>query len=213
MMGRGVMGTVTEVAVDHFTVKNEAGESWIIHFSVNTRVMKQAARPAGAAAPSGAGQAEGGQRGMGSGGNPPTPIKVTDIKVGDAIGAMGELDQAGKSVGAVMILQMDPETAKRMAEMRANFGKTWLQGRVTAINETTVTLQSPVDNAAHKFVADENTTLRKRRDPITLADIQVGDNVRVEGALKDGQFVASSVGVMMPPANGGAGLRTGPPPQ
>jgi hypothetical protein len=76
-----------------------------------------------------------------------------------------------------------------------------------------VTLQSPVDNAAHKFVADENTTLRKRRDPITLADIQVGDNVRVEGALKDGQFVASSVGVMMPPANGGAGLRTGPPPQ
>ena len=44
-----------------------------------------------------------------------------------------------------------------------------------------VTLQGGPDNAAHTFVADENTTFRKRRDPITLGDIQVGDMVRVEG--------------------------------
>jgi hypothetical protein len=212
MMGRGLMGTVTEVAADHFTVKNEAGETWTVHYSVNTRVMKMAAETAGAAA-GGAGRAEGGQRGMGFGGNPPTPIKATDIKVGDAIGAMGEVDAAGKSVGAVMIMQMDPQAAKRMAEMRANFGKTWLQGRVTAINETTVTLESPVDNAAHTFVADENTAFRRRREPITLADIQVGDNVRVEGAVKEGQFVAATVGVMMPPASGGPAPRPGPPPR
>src|ERR1019366_8601861 len=44
MMGRGVMGTVTEVAADHFTVKNEAGEVYTIHFSANTRMMKQPAQ-------------------------------------------------------------------------------------------------------------------------------------------------------------------------
>jgi hypothetical protein len=73
-------------------------------------------------------------------------------------------------------------------------------GKVTAINETKVTLEGSVDKAAHSFVADENTTFRKRRDPITLADIQVGDMVRAEGAVKDGIFVAATVSVMgMPP--------------
>lgn len=152
-------------------------------------------------------------RGMGMGGNPPTPIKATDIKVGDAITAMGEVDSTAKSIGAVMVMQLDPETARRMEEMRANFGKTWLMGRVTAIKDTSVTLESGVDNAAHTFFADENTTFRRRRDPITLADIQPGDNVRVEGAIKNGQFVATSVNVMMPPAEGGPARRPGPTPQ
>jgi hypothetical protein len=57
-----------------------------------------------------------------------------------------------------------------------------------------------LDNATHSFVADENTTFRKRREPITLADVQVGDNVRVEGAIKDGGILATTVVVMgMPP--------------
>jgi hypothetical protein len=99
-----------------------------------------------------------------------------------------------------------------MQAMEANFGKTWLMGRVTAINETTVTVQGGPGNASHTFVADENTTFRRRREPITLGDVQVGDMVRVEGALKDGQFVAATVSVMMAPAEGGA-MRQGPPPQ
>jgi hypothetical protein len=69
-------------------------------------------------------------------------------------------------------------------------------GKVTAINEAKVTLLSSVDNAAHTFVADENTAFRKRREPLTLADLQVGDNLRVEGAVKDGIFVAATVAVM-----------------
>jgi hypothetical protein len=113
---------------------------------------------------------------------------------------MGEVDAAAKSVGAVVIVQLDPERAKQIRELRANYGKTWLQGRVAAINETKVTLLGMMDNAAHTFVADEDTTFRKRREPITLADVQVGDVVRVEGAVRDGIFVATSVAVMgMPP--------------
>jgi hypothetical protein len=53
-----------------------------------------------------------------------------------------------------------------------------------------------VDNAPHTFTADENTTFRRRRDPITLADIQVGDVVRADGAVKDGVFTATGVVVM-----------------
>ena len=97
---------------------------------------------------------------------------------------MGELDPNAKSVGATMVMQIDPERAKQMREMQANYGKTWIMGKVTAIDGVKVTLMGTVDNAAHTFVADENTTFRKRRDPITLADIQLGDMVRAEGGSR-----------------------------
>jgi hypothetical protein len=86
-------------------------------------------------------------------------------------------------------------------------------GKVTEVKETQVTVQSQIDNAAHTFVADENTTFRRRREPVTLADLQVGETVRVEGAVKEGVFVAAAVSVMGPPATGGPSERPGPPPQ
>jgi Domain of unknown function (DUF5666) len=207
-MGRGTTGTVTEVTSDHYTVKTETGETYTVHYSANTRILKQQAQPRGEA---GASAAEhGGNRG---GSNPPTPIKATDIKVGDAIAALGEVDASAKSVGATMVLQIDPERAKQLREREANYGKTWLMGKVTAIDGVKVTLTGVMDHTPHSFLADENTTFRKRRDPITLADIQVGDNVRVEGALKDGTFLASSVIAMGPPPAGTPSTPGNAPPQ
>ena len=211
--GRGLAGTVTEAAADHYTIKTEAGETYTVHFSANTRILKQQPRARGEGSEPGD-RAQGAGQGRGQGGNPPTPIKPADIKVGDAIAAMGEIDAAAKSVGAVMVMQIDPERAKQMREMQANYGKTWLMGKVTSIDGVKVTLTGGIDHAEHSFVADENTTFRKRRDPITLADIQVGDMVRAEGAIKSGAFVATAVNAMGPPPEGsprnGAGS---PPPQ
>jgi hypothetical protein len=181
--GRVVLGTVTEAAADHYIVKTESGEVYTVHFSVNTRIVKSPERRRGQ------GQGEGS-------GTPPQAIKPGDIKVGDAITAGGEVDPAAKSVGAVFIALIDPERAKQMREMEANFGKTWLMGKVTAIDGVKVTVQGGPGNAAHSFVADENTTFRKRREPITLGDVQVGDPVRVEGAVKEQTFVATTVVVM-----------------
>jgi hypothetical protein len=205
-MGRGIGGTVTEVTPDHYTVKTETGETYTIHYSVNTRILKQGAGQRGPG---------GGERGQGGGGaNPPQAIKPTDIKVGDAIAAMGEVDATAKSVGAVAVFQIDPERARQMREMRDNYGKTWIMGKVTAIDGVKVTLLGSMDNTAHTFVADENTTFRKRREPITLADIQVGDTVRAEGAVKDGNFVATAVNAMGQPPEGAATVpRNSPPPQ
>ncbi|MGO9340485.1 MAG: DUF5666 domain-containing protein [Terracidiphilus sp.] len=210
-MSRGLMGTVTEVAADHYTIKTETGETYTVHFSANTRILKQSARPRGENAGGGGDRGPGG----GGGGNPPTPLKSTDIKVGDAIAAMGEVDATAKSVGATMVMQIDPERAKQMREMQANYGKTWLMGKVTAIDGVKVTLMGSIDNKPYSFAADENTTFRKRRDPITLADIQVGDTVRAEGAIKDGTFVATAVNAMGPPPAGGRGdsPRNGAPAQ
>jgi hypothetical protein len=200
LLGSGVTGTVTEVAPDHYTIKTDSGDLYTVHYSVNTRIMKGGGGPRRAQ----------GDQGMGSGpANPPQQIKPTDIRVGDAIAANGEVDAAAKSVGAVFVLQIDPERAKQMREMQANYGKTWLMGKVTAVNELKVTLQGGPGNQTSTFVADENTTFRKRRDPVTLADVQVGDMVRVEGALKNGEFVAKSVAVMGPPQERGMGMQQG----
>src|SRR6185437_16090574 len=115
--------------------------------------------------------------------------------------------------GAIAIVQLDPERAKQMQQMQADYGKTWLLGKVTAINEVRVTLQGSVDNAPHTFVADENTAFRQRNTPITLADIHVDDMVRVEGSVKDGVFTATAVNVMRPPAGNARIPRNAVPPQ
>jgi hypothetical protein len=196
ILGRGVLGTVTAITPEHFTVRNENGKLYTIYYSVNTRIMKST----------------GGGFRLGQDGefeppaNPPTPIKATDIKVGDAIGATGEMDASAKSVGAVVIMQIGPERANQMREMEANYGKSWLIGKVTSINNVKVTLQGGPDNVTHTFVADENTTFRKRREPITLGDIQIGDLVRTEGSIQNGAFLATSVAVMVAPRQRDDGL-------
>src|SRR5271168_728011 len=40
--GRGILGSVTEVAADHYTIKTDNGETYTVHFSANTRIVKQA---------------------------------------------------------------------------------------------------------------------------------------------------------------------------
>ena len=200
--GRGVLGAVTGVAADHYTIKTGDGEIYTVHFSVNTRIVKQ---PAG-----GRQRGQGGQ-GDAEGPRPtPQPLKPADIKVGDVITAGGEVDSTAKSVGAVFIVQVDPERAKQMREMEANWGKTWLAGRITAIQDTTITIEGMVDHHPHAIAVDENTSFRQRRESITLADIKPGEQLRAEGAVKGGVFLATTVTAMQPQANREGGRQGGP---
>lgn len=211
---RGLSGTVTEVAADHFTIKTYLNETYVVHYSANTHFVKM---PAGMGQGTGRGEGmrrrEEGQQGQGMVGMAAaTEIKSTEIKVGDDIGAMGEIDSVKKEAGAVNIVLMDPERARAMRAMMAGFGKTWLMGKVTGIDGVKITIESQVDSQKHEIVADENTTLRKRREPVTLADIQVGDSIRAEGSVKAGTFTAATINVMAMPQGGLPTMpRNGPP--
>jgi len=201
--GQGVLGTVTEVAPDHYTVKGEDGAVYTVHYSVNTRIVKDTA---GRRGPGGRQRGEdGGER------QPPQPLKPTDIKVGDVITAGGEMDASAKSLGAVFIVQLDPERVKEMQEMRANYGKTWLAGKVTGVEGTTITIEGIIDHAKHAIEVDENTSFRKRRESVTLADIQPGMQLRAEGALQGGGFRATTVTAVEPRGNRGPGGQNGGP--
>ncbi len=202
--GPGLRGTVTGVAADHYTIKTSAGGLYTVYFSASTRILKQTVWRGD----------PGEDNGSGDRARPgPQTLQSADIQAGDMVAVLGDVDHADQSVNARLVLELDPERARQMFALEASYGKTWLMGQVTAVHDTTVTLLGALDHAPHSFVTDENTRFRKRRQPITLADLQVGDRVHVEGALKDGAFVAARVSVMILPRGGTPAVpRQVPPP-
>ena len=127
------------------------------------------------------------------------PAKMTDVHPGDMLFVGGQVDAQAKTVGAAFVAIIDAEQVKKM---RADLGKTWVAGKITAINETNITIHR-VDNVDQTISVDENTSFRKRRESITMADIKVGDQITARGQLKDGVFVAAELGV------GGRGMMGG----
>ncbi|HKO03767.1 MAG TPA: DUF5666 domain-containing protein [Candidatus Acidoferrales bacterium] len=76
-------------------------------------------------------------------------------------------------------------------------GKDFVAGTVKAIDGTKITILR-LDNVTQTIEADENTSLLKRRESITLADIHAGDAVTVRGETKDGAFVPRTLNVVDP---------------
>jgi hypothetical protein len=128
--GQMVRGTVTATAADHLTVKTDAGDVYQVALSANTRLTKDR-----------------------------QPVKVSDIKVGDGVGAMGVLDPATKTVHAVFVGVVDAEQLKKARE---NMGKTYITGKVTAIDldGLKLTIDRP-DGVSQVIGVDENTSFKK----------------------------------------------------
>jgi hypothetical protein len=224
--GQMVRGTVTATSADHLTVKTEAGEVYQVALWANTRLTKDR-----------------------------QPVKLADIKVGDAVGAMGVLDPPTKTVHAVFVGVVDAEQVKKARE---NMGKTYITGKVTAIDMDALklTVMRP-DGVSQVLGVDEQTSFKRggrgmaamasgngvidiggggRRgmgaaagtgegagtpagsgtstgagggagngasgESITFADVKVGDTVAGRGALKNGLFMPTELGVMDPAAMG-----------
>jgi hypothetical protein len=229
-----VRGTVTAVTAVQLTVKTDAGEVYQVALSANTRLTKER-----------------------------QPVKVADIKVGDGVGAMGVLDPATKTVHAVFVGVIDAEQVKKARE---NMGKTYITGKVTAIDMDALklTVMRP-DGVSQVIGVDEQTSFKRGGrgmaaiasgggvvemggggtgargngagagsaagngmgsgnagggggESITFADVKVGDSVAGRGALKNGLFVPTELGVMDPAAmgqrrrRGAEGSGTGPAP-
>jgi len=87
------------------------------------------------------------------------PIKVADIKVGDGVGAMGVLDPPTKTVHAVFVSVIDAEQVKKARE---NMGKTYITGKVTAIDMDAlkVTVLRP-DGVSQVIGVDEQTSFKR----------------------------------------------------
>ena len=195
--GRMVRGTVTAIAPDHLTVKTETGETFQVAVTPNTQIRNQ-------------------KRDL---------VKFADVRAGDGVGAMGEVDAPNKTVHALYLFLVD---AEQMKKAREALGKTTIAGKITAIDELKITVLR-VDGVSQTIVVDEDTSFKRGGrgtgglpggegfgggrpggrqgnpggDPlggesITLADVKVGDTVGGTGALKGGVFVPTQLYIADP---------------
>jgi hypothetical protein len=133
-------GTITSIAGPQVTIKTVDGAIYQVVTTDNTRVM----------------------RGRGN------PIKLADLKAGDGLMAMGNMDAPNKTIHAAMLVSIDADQMKKMQEAQkqqiANLGKTLIAGRVTAIDmdNATMTVERP-DGVSQTIGFDENTSFRRGR--------------------------------------------------
>ena len=87
------------------------------------------------------------------------PIKVSDLQVGDGLMAMGNMDAPNKTLHAAVIFAQD---AAQVKAMRENLGKTYITGRVTAIDLDNAKMT--VERADHvsQTIGFDDTTSFKR---------------------------------------------------
>ena len=123
------------------------------------------------------------------------PIEANAVRVGDMLVAAGEVDRKAKTVGAVFLYDVD---ADQVRKARAGFGKTWTAGKVTAIRDLRITIEQAGDQKAEVVAVDENTSFRKRKESVTLADVKVGDFISVQGSVRNNVFLASVLRLVEP---------------
>jgi hypothetical protein len=193
-----VSGEITAVSGSTLTVKNEEGTTFQVVTTDNTRVMKG--------------------RGV--------TVKVSDLKVGDGLMAVGNMDEPNKTLHAAMVFATD---AAELQKLRENLGKTYIAGKVKSIDMDNARMTVELyDGRTQTIGFDETTSFRRGRvgrggepggdfgggggrsrqnagpetesgeNSITLADIKVGDNVRGQGSVKNGVFVPTVLTVATP---------------
>jgi hypothetical protein len=148
-MGQPVQGTVTAVSGSKVTIKTEAGDTYEVTPSENARVMKD--REA---------------------------IQVSDIKPGDMVTAMGQVDEAKKTMQAMMIRDIDAATAEKAKE---NLGKTYITGQITAIDSDNLKLTvERQDKVSQVIQVDEGTSFQRGMRGVA-ADIQAAGGMAAGG--------------------------------
>ena len=172
---RGNFGTITAIQADSMTLKGRDGGIITVNLNDKTEYVKER-----------------------------TPIKLTDLKVGDRVIVAG--DPAADRVVTARRVVLPPSREAMRARMKEAMGKTIIAGEVKAVDGTKLTIARP-DNETQVIQLDENTSLRKDGASITLGDVKVGDRVFGRGAIKDGVFVPTQLNLGIPP-----GMRMMPPP-
>jgi hypothetical protein len=147
--GTPVQGTVTASSGNKLTIQTDAGDSYEITPGDNARVMENR-----------------------------QPIKLSDIKPGDSVMAMGQVDAAKKTVQAMMINATDAAT---VAKAKENLGKTYIWGRITAIDADNLKITvMRRDNVSQVIAVDDGTSFQRGTRGVA-ADVQAAGGLAMGG--------------------------------
>ena len=150
-MGTPVQGTVTASSGNKLTIKTDAGDSYEVTLGDNARVMENR-----------------------------QPIKMSDIKPGDSVTAMGQVDAAKKTVTAMMVNATDAAT---IAKAKENLGKTYITGRITAIDSDNLKITvMRTDNVSQAIAVDDGTSFQRGTRGVA-ADVAAAGGLAMGGGF------------------------------
>jgi len=136
------------------------------------------------------------------------PAKRTDFKVGDIIIVRGEENPDHTwTAQAVAARSMNgpngpngrggPGGPGGSFAQAGTLGKDYVAGEIKSIEAPKLSVLRS-DNVTQELELNEDTSLRKGRDSITMADIQVGDHLLARGGVENNVFVPKTVVVIGP---------------
>jgi Domain of unknown function (DUF5666) len=132
------------------------------------------------------------------------PAKVSDFKVGDMIMVRGTQNSdgtvtanmiGGRTGGGVMYSGPAGQRGGGAMMNPGTLGKDYVAGEVKSVDPPKMTVLR-TDGVTQTLELTEDTSLRRGRDSITMADIKVGDHVMAHGAAQGDNFVPKGVMVM-----------------
>ncbi len=112
------------------------------------------------------------------------PAKLADFQAGDMVFVRGQ-EAPDHSWTA--------DAVGSNSEFRENLGKKFVLGDIKSIAGTQLTVER-VDGVSQTITVDENTSFRKNGESVTLADFKAGDRIFAQGEVKNGTFVATTMG-------------------
>jgi hypothetical protein len=128
--------------------------------------------------------------------------KFADFKVGDNVVVRIDPDAATVSgATALMVASAPAGFAGRGGGgegfMQGTMGKDFVIGEIKSVDAPKLTVLR-TDNVTQTMELNEETSLRRGRDSITMADIQPGDHIFARGATTNDVFVPKNVNVISP---------------
>jgi hypothetical protein len=177
--GRGVFGKISALQADSMEVTGPDGMKVSIKLTSSTEFRKDR-----------------------------QPAKIGDFKVGDMV--MVRTDQ-GAGTTAVMVAAAPAGGFGSRGEargegrggaggqgiMQGSMGRDYVLGEVKSVDAPKLTILR-VDNVTQTLELNEDTSLRRGRDSITMADIQPGDHIFARGVSANEVFVPKGVNIIPP---------------
>jgi hypothetical protein len=136
------------------------------------------------------------------------PAKRSDFKVGDIILVRGQ-EAADHSWTAEVVAARSLNGANApggpggrggravLGQQAGTLGKDYVAGEIKSVDAPKLTVLRS-DNVTQTVELNEDTSMRKGRESITMADIQPGDHVLARGAMENNVFVPKNVVVIGP---------------
>jgi hypothetical protein len=117
--------------------------------------------------------------------------KLEDFKVGELVFVRG-IENTDHSITAQVIGGRPGGGAESGNRGFGELGKDLVVGEVKSVDAPKLTVLRP-DNVTQTVELNEETSLRRGRESITMADIQLGDHIVVRGAVENNAFVPRNV--------------------